>query len=1090
MDSEVYELPVSFAQRRIWLLDQFDPDGTAYLVPWVVRLDGPVDRDALAAALRTVVERHEALRTVFRAIDGQPVQVIGALVPDLSTVDLTGKPDPEAALAALADRAARERFDLDRGPLLRTTLVHLGPDRYALVLVTHHVVADGWSFGLLFDELATAYAAGVEGAAPALRELPIQYGDFALWQQDRWTEGGYAADEQYWQQELSGAPTTLALPTEAPRPPRQSYRGANHPFTVDPAVADGLRALAQRSSATLFMTLLSVYATVLSRYAGRTDLLIGAPVSGRTRPETEHLIGLFMNTLALRARMDDNPTFATLLDRLRTATAGALAHQELPFDRVVEMLQPERSLAQSPVVQVLFALDEAPRQRDAAGVAFAPSILDNGTAKFDVSMSLVDGPDGLVGELNYDADLFTPAWAQRFIGCVLRVARAVVADPDTRVGDIELLPDEMRAQVVDAWGTGPALDAPTGLTALLASTLDGPEPAVAAADATTSRADLARWAGRIAAVLRERGVGPESTVGLCLPRTSALVPALLGVWWAGGAYVPLDPSYPAERLRLMVADSGLRTVLTQSSLVGLVRGLAGPGVTVLAVDGPEVRNAEPVAPVETSPEALAYTIFTSGSTGRPKGVSVPRGAVESMLRAFATALPLGAGDKLVAVTTLSFDIAVLELLLPLVCGGQVVLADGATAADPNALRRLIAGSGATALQATPATWRMLVASGGIPAELRLRLCGGEALPPDLVDALTAGDAQAWNVYGPTETTVWSAAGRIEPSPAPVEVGPPIAGTHMLVLDAGLRPVPPGVVGEVYLGGAGVARGYHGRPALSAERFLPDPYGPPGARLYRTGDLARWRDSGRLDLLGRADHQVKIRGFRIEIGEVEAVLATHDGLAHAVVAAYTPTGGGDPTTHLIGYVVPRPSGGTSTVDSAALRRHLLAQLPEYMIPSTFVTLTELPLTPNGKVDRARLPRPDWGGDLATEHVPPDTPTQKRLVEIWSELLPPSAAIGIHENFFALGGHSLTATQLIARIRGAFGVDLPLRTLFTNATVAELAVLVDEPPDTGLRPQAGQVRATTIVTSGALDALDQLSDAEIDDLLRTLLPDEKE
>jgi amino acid adenylation domain-containing protein len=1072
MDAETYELPVSFAQRRIWLLDQFDPDGTAYVVPWRVRLDGPLDRDALAGALADVVDRHETLRTVFRTVDGQPVQVVGSGTAELSYVDLGDAADPDAEASAHVAAAAREPFDLAKGPLLRASLLRLAPERHVFVLAVHHVVADGWSFGLLFGELAACYSARVAGVPADLVDLPVQYGDFALWQQERWNDGGYADDERYWRDVLAGAPMTLALPTDHPRPPRQSYRGATLDITFEPDLADGLRKVAQRGGATLFMTLLAAFTTVLARYTGQGDLLVGVPVSGRTRPETEHLVGLFMNTLALRVRLDDNPTFGDLLDRVRRATASALAHQELPFDRLVEMLQPERSLAQSPVTQVMFQLEEMPAPVTTGDLRWAPSIVDNDTAKLDLTLTMTDTPAGLVGRLNYDVDLFTPAWVERFAGCLLAVARAAVADPDARVGDVELLSAPLRDRVLREWGRGPVAAPTTDVVPLLADALRGPQPAVVAGDTTLSRDDTARWAGRIAALLRRHGVGPDVPVGLCLPRTAALVPAMLGVWWAGGAYVPLDPAYPAERLRLMVADSGLRVLLTDPSLADLVAGIVGPEVVVLDAGDLDGDGADP-RPV--APEALAYTIFTSGSTGRPKGVSVPRGAVAALLGAFQGGLGLGESDRLVAVTTLSFDIAVLELVLPLLCGGRVVVADAGTAADGVALRRLLVASGATALQATPATWRMLVASGGIPATVHTRLCGGEALPADLVDALTADGANAWNVYGPTETTVWSAAGQVRPAPAPVEVGPPIAGTTMYVLDAGLRPVPPGVVGEVYLGGAGVARGYHGQPGRTAERFLPDPFTEvSGARLYRTGDLARWRDDGLLDLLGRVDHQVKVRGFRIETGEVETVLCGHPSVAQAVVTATSVDG--DP--RLVAYVVP------GTVDPEPLRRHLRAHLPEYMVPSAFVPLAELPLTPNGKVDRRFLPEPVWGADSSTAHVGPRTPLERRLAEIWTELLPTTEPIGVHDNFFALGGHSLTATQLVARIRTVFGVQVPLRTLFANPTIAELAAALDE----SLASSRPAVEAPAIAAQPSAESLDALSDDDLDDLLQSLLPDE--
>ncbi len=1077
MDDDVYLLPVTSAQRGMWLTDQFAPGGTAYVVPCRVRIDGPVDVPMLASALAIVMDRHETLRTTFRTVDGHPMQVIapGAVIP-MPYEDVRSQP------AAAEDRFATiagTPFDLETGPLLRTALLRLSDDVYELMFAVHHIVADGWSVTLLCGELAAAYDGLVAGHEPKLPDLPIQYGDYALWENDR----SFASGEAYWRTAIAGAPQVVTLPTDRVRPTEPRGRGATAEFVIDAATTVGLREIARTGGATMFMTLLSLYAAVLSRYAGTEDLLVGVPVAARTRTETEHLIGLFSNTLPLRIRTGDNATFAELVDRVRAATAAGLAHQDTPFERIMEAVAPDRSIGHSPLVQVLFAVVDEPDTIDAGPVTFRPTIVGNGTSKVDLSLGMRDDGVTIAGRLTYDTDLFEPGTAELFVDALCAAADAVVADPRTPLADVDLVRPGHRARILNEWGTGPALGGIDGggtddggdLVEMLLHALDGDKPAVIAGDTSLRRHDVAHWAGQIAAALIAAGVGPDSTVGLCLPRGAGLVPAMLGAWMAGAAYVPLDPAYPAGRLRIMAADSGIRVVLTQSSLAGLVRsvvggvtsggvasgGSASAGVTVVRVDAPEVRTGSPATAVPTSPDALAYTIFTSGSTGRPKGVGVPRAAVAALLRAFALTLDVSEADTWAAVTTLSFDIAVLELLFPLVVGAVVVVADAPTAADGVLLRRLLQTSGATVLQATPATWRMLALVGGVPASVRLRLCGGEAVPPDVVDELTSGGAEAWNVYGPTETTVWSAAGRLR-SGAVVEVGPPIPGTRLLVLDARLRPVPPGVVGEVYIAGAGLARGYVGRAGLTAERFLPDPYAPvPGGRMYRTGDLARWRPSGRLDLLGRVDHQVKVRGFRIETGEIETVLSRHDSVAHAVVTAQA--------GNLVAYVVPRGAAA----DAAVLRRHLQGFLPDYMIPAAFVVLDELPLTPNGKIDRAGLPQPEWGDGSATGYAPPVTPTQQRLADVWAELLPGTKQIGIHQNFFTLGGHSLIAIQLVARIQSEYGVKLSLRTLFANVTVAELATVVES-------TLAGTATGGDAVAVAARE----LGDIDMDDLLGSL------
>lgn len=1018
MRNDLYQMPVSFAQRRMWLFEQFSPSGTVDIVACRLTIDGPVDPVVLEAALSAVVARQDALRTTFHTVDGEPVQVVAPPGPTpIRYEDLPTATDADARVSALAG----EPFDLETGPLLRALLLRVATDGYELILTTHRIVADLRSIELICAELATAYSALVVGAQPNLPDLPMRYEDVAR-------HVAAPANESYWRDVLDGVPDVITLPTDRPRPPEQAGFAGVVEFDIDAATGDGLRAIARDCGGTLDNVLLSAYAVVLSRYSGRTDVLVGLPVDRRI-DGTEHLIGPFVDTMPVRVRTDDDPAFATLVERVRATVADGTARRDVPFDRIVEIAGATRALSHAPLVQVSFAVDRTLPPISAGPVTFRPALLDNDVSTDDLALTVRDTGTTVFGRLTYDTELFDAGTVASIVDALIATARAVADDPRIPVSAIVPMTPGTRARILGEWGSGPALTAPDDLVELLLGALNG-DAAVIAGDTSLAGPDLVEWSGQIAAALVAAGVGPESMVGLCLPRGVALVPAMLGVWMAGAAYVPLDPGYPAGRLRMMAEDSGIRVVLTQSSLAGLVRGMVGGGVTVVRVDAPDLRNDAPLEPIPVPGEALAYTIFTSGSTGRPKGVAVPRVAVAAMLRAFESTIGMTEDDVWVAVTTLSFDIAVLELLLPLLVGASVVVADAATAADGGLLRRLLQTSGATVLQATPATWRMLGAVGGVPAPVRLRLCGGEAVPPDLVDLLTSDGAAAWNVYGPTETTVWSAAGRIAPSPAPVVVGPPIPGTRLLVLDDDLRLVPPGAVGELYIAGAGMTRGYFGRPDLTAERFLPDPYAEDGGgRMYRTGDLARWRSDGLLDLLGRVDHQVKVRGFRIETGEIEAVLGRHASVAHAVVTAQS--------GNLVAYVVPREG----TADFAALRRHLQGFVPDYMIPAAFVVLDDLPLTPNGKVDRARLPQPEWGDNDTVEYVPPATPMQERLVEMWADLLPDVKQIGIHHNFFALGGHSLVAIRLTSRLQAEYGVKLTLRTLFSHATVGDLATVIE-------------------------------------------------
>ena len=1078
----VYEFPTSFGQRRMWLLAEMDPGEPTYNIAWALWLDGPLEASALQRAWDAALIRHEALRTTFRNDSGVPVQVIEdeptpQPLPVTSVEQLPAGERERSALDHIR-RLARIPFDLAVGPLARPALVRLSPETHVLAVVMHHIVADASSFQILFDELSADYEAISSGGDPVAAEPPIQYADFAIWQIEHAEDGGYAPAGRFWRAELAGAPSTLPLPADEPYPARQTFTAKYIDTEIDAGLAEALRQVAARHGTTLFSVLLTAYAVVLAQLTGRDDLLIAVPVAARTRPETESVVGLFMNTVTIRVRIEGGGTLSDLARSVHAATERALAHQELPFARVVELARPDRDPARLPLVQVMFAMEESWAIPDRGGLRWRPELMENGTAMFEIELTVTDAPAGPQVRFNYNSDLFHPATRQLVADGYLAILRHLRDDPGLAVADADIMSPGALALVTSGWPDGgpvadPASDGQSTAVAMLWQACAGDSVVAVDADRALTGADVRALAQRITAAVQGHGVGVSDRVAILLPRGARLLPAILGVWSAGASYVPLDPIYPAQRLATMLGDSGAAAIVVDSSVAnapGLPSGAAPIPVVDLAAL--PAASAEPV--LDLPPSATAVTIFTSGSTGRPKAVSVTQGGIGTLLNAVAPMLALGQEDRFVAVSTFAFDIALVELLAPVLAGGCVVIADAEQARDAVRLRELLTDSGATALQMTPAGWRMLVDTGGIPAGVTLRMTAGEPLPRDLADAIGSGThVRLWNLYGPTETTIYSGGDAVASSPTPIEIGSVIAGTQLYVLDAGLRPVPPGVFGEIYIGGAGVAHGYHGAPGMTAGRFVPDPFGGrPGARLYRTGDVGRWRGSGRIELAGRADRQIKIRGYRIESGEVEAALRGHDDIAQAVVAVR----GGGHDVRLVGYLVTCSGAGTPP---SGLREYLREVLPEYMVPAAFVVLPALPLTGSGKIDYRALPEPDWGAASGQVPVAPRTPTESRLAAIVTELLALPASVGVHDNFFALGGHSLTATRLMARIRAVYGVDLPIRTIFSDPTVAGLAAEVvaagggaADSPGPPRRPQRAN-----------------LGGAQAGDVLRPLLPGDR-
>ncbi len=1028
-------LPLSFAQQRLWFLDQLEPGSAAYNMPTALRLRGRLNVRAMQAALSGVARRHEVLRTVFATEGGEPVQWIAApaLVP-LPFIDLAGLPNAvrESELRRLARAEASRPFNLARGPLLRATLLGLGGEEHALLFTLHHIISDGWSTGVLVREVSEFYTAEMQGRAPVLPELPVQYADYAAWQR-AWLRGEVLeAQLAYWRERLADAPPVLELPTDRPRPRVASERAGSQPVRLSSETSHALRALGRAEGVTLFMTLLSAWQLLLARYSGQDDLVVGTPIAGRTRLETEPLIGFFANTLVLRTDLSGNLSFQELLGRVREATLGAYQHQDLPFEKLVEELAPERSLSHTPLFQVLFAMQNAERSAlELGGLEVERLGTGDGGAKFDLSLTLGERGEGLRGSLAYRAELWEGRTMERLAGHLGALLEAAVARPGRPVGELPLLGAAERAQVLEEWNET-ARDFPAGcihelFAAQAARTPDA--PAMLFADQTLTYGELERRATRLANHLRARGVGPETRVGICLERSPELVVALLSVLKAGGAYVPLDPAYPSERLRFMLRDSAAPLLLAETRTAA---AFAGPGAEILLLDVDREHFAaeSEVAPrCGVLPENLAYVIYTSGSTGTPKGVLVPHRGLCNVAAAQARRLGLGAGDRVLQFASASFDASFAEMVMALANGGTLCLGTREELAPGPDLVGLLRAQGVTVVTLPPSALAELPPA-DLPA-LRILAVAGEACPAELVDRWAPGRAFL-NLYGPTEATIWSTMAVCVPGGGRPAIGQPIDNTRAYVLDARLEPAPVGVPGELCVGGSGVARGYGGRPDLTAERFVPDGLsGDAGARLYRTGDRVRWLATGQLEYLGRTDFQVKVRGYRIEPGEIETVLGRHPAVREAVVLAREDAPG---ERRLVAYV-----GAAEAVPAAELRAHLRESLPEYMVPSALVVLEALPISPNGKVDRRALPAPEPGGGEA-EYEAPRSVTEELLAEIWAEVLR-AERVGIRDSFFELGGHSLLATRVVSRVREAFGVELPLRALFEAPTVAGLAERVD-------------------------------------------------
>jgi amino acid adenylation domain-containing protein len=1050
--------PVSPGQRRLWLLDQLHPGLPVYNVPYAFRLRGQVDAEALGAALRLLGARHEALRTVFLDLAGEPRQVLLAEPPaELVVTDLpTPTSRRDATAADLADRDARTPFDLATGPLLRAELVRFAADDALLLVCLHHIICDGWSTALLFAQWRRAYVSILAGDEPALGPEPLQYLDFARWQGD-WLRANGAARLTYWTERLAGSPPLLELPTDHPRPAVNRMRGRVEELRWP---AGGLDEFCRAERVTPFMALLAAWNLVLYRYSGQDDLVVGTNVANRGRAETEHTVGFLVNTLALRVTVDPTTGFAALVRQVRDTTLAAQANQDVPFESVVDAVRPPRSTAHAPVCQTLVGMEDTERDilvLPGVDVTRVPS--HSGTAKWDLELAITGADGEITGWLEYDSDLFEQATVRRLLGHLRRLLDAGIAEPATPVGRLPMLTDAEHEQVVYGWN--PSMPAHGGdrlVHDLLADSADRDPDAVALvfeADSMTYR-ELDERANRLAHHLRSLGAGPDRVVGICLPRSLDLVVAMQAVLKSGAAYLPLDPAYPGDRLAYMLTDSSAHLVVTVSDLTA---ALPAQPSKVLLDDHSALVAEHPVdRPQRTvGPDALAYVIYTSGSTGRPKGVMVPHRGVVNLVGALREMLGTTPADRVLQFASFSFDVSVADIMLGLHAGATVVLAGRHDLQPGPDLARTIREQRVTTACLPPTVLR-LTDPAEVP-DLAVLMAGGEACPEEVATAWAPG-RRFIDVYGPTETSIWVTAADFDGT-GPLTIGRAVTANECYVLDEHLAPVPVGVPGELCIGGVGVCRGYLDRPDLTAERFVPDPFRP--GRLYRTGDLVRLLPGGDLEYLHRMDDQVKVRGYRIEPGEIASVLSRHESVHAAVVTTREDVPG---DVRLIAYLVAEDG---HRVDAAELRAAVRRELPEYMVPAAFLAVPTIPRTPNGKLDTRALPaptvdRPD------RPMVAAGTRLERTIAEVWREVLRIDR-FGAEDNFFDLGGNSLLLAKARSRLSETLDRDVPAVTLFTFPTVRALAAHLDHTATTprSTRPRAGRGallarRANTAAVSG--------------------------
>jgi len=1065
-------LPLSFAQQRLWFLAQLQPNSSAYNIPVAYYLMGVLKIATLEQSINEILHRHEALRTTFLTVNGQPTsQNIAPSTTSLTLPIIDICEHPETERRALAQQIvieeARQPFDLTNDLLFRVKLLRLAKEEYVLLLNMHHIISDGWSFDVFFRELAALYTAFSHSQSSPLPELSIQYADFAYWQRE-WLQGEVLESQlNYWKQQLGGILPILQLPINYPRPPVLTYQGAYQYLELSKDLTEALKALSQQEGVTLFMTLLAAFQTLLYQYSGQEDIIVGTPIAGRNQVKTYGLIGFFVNTLVMRTDLSGKPSFRQLLAQVREVALGAYAHQNLPFEKLVEKLQPERNLSRSPLFQVMFVFQNTPRQPwELPGLTITALEVHSGTSKFDLTLALEETSEGIKGGIEYNTDLFEAATITRMVGHFQTLLEGIVANPDQRLWDLPLLTAAEQHQLLIEWNNTQT-DYPKNISIhqLFEAQAERTPNATAVVfeNEQLTYQQLNHRANQLAHHLQKLGVKPEVTVGICVERSLEMLVALLAILKAGGAYIPLDPTYPQERRAFMLEDSQVSLLLTTSKIVQyslspsrtaspdkIDRNQKSPinpeQLTVICLDKTwEIINQENSDNPKNNidPTNLAYILYTSGSTDQPKGVAIEHRSTVNFISWAQTVFNPSQLAGVLASTSICFDLSVFELFVPLSCGGKIILAENALY-----LPTLKAAKDVTLINTVPSAIAELLRANALPQNVQTVNLAGEPLSQQLVNQLYEQTTlqQVFNLYGPSEATTYSTFTlcvprrgeneKVYPSPS---IGRPIANTQIYILNSHLQPVPIGVPGELYIGGDGLARSYLNRQNLTEEKFIPNSFlnskfkiqNFQGDRLYKTGDLARYLPDGNIEFLGRSDNQVKIRGFRIELGEVESTLSQYPTVQQCVVTARV-DGGSD--KRLVAYIVSNQQQKPTTDE---LRRFLKQKLPDYMVPSAFVFLDTLPLTPNGKIDRRTLPAPDFSRlGLEATFIAPGTPTERQIADIWTQLLK-LEQIGIHDNFFELGGHSLLATQVISRLRQAFGIELRLQTLFEAPTLGELS-----------------------------------------------------
>ena len=1074
----------------MWFLDQFQPGLPIYNIPLTILFPGPLNISALKQSLHEIVRRHETLRTTFQVIKGQPVQVIAPPAAlEMPVLELREMPETmrEAEVQRLAAKEAQHVFDLARGPLFRVTLVRVADADHRLLLNMHHIISDGWSVGVLLRELTVLYDAYASGRKSPLEELPLQYAEYARQQREYLSGERLKEQLSYWREQLAGAPPLLEMPTDRARPVVQTFRGAGRIFAVSAAVAERLAALSKAEGVTLFMTLLAAFKTLLYRYTGQADLVVGTPIANRNRADIEGLIGFFVNTLVLRTQLSGQMSFVEVVRQVREVTLGAYGHQDLPFEKLVEELQPERNLSHNPLFQVMFALQNTPTMgasSDSAAQSLAAHLngkqITTDTAKFDLSLFMMEKEWGLAGEIEYNVDLFDASTIDRIIKHYQRVLEQVAHAPQQCLAELSLLSAEERQQLLVQWNNTGAPLPKTPVPQMFEAQVERTPSAVAviSEQEQVSYQELNRRANQVAHYLRRAGVGAEVRVGVCMERGVEMVVGILGILKAGGAYVPLDPGYPAERLAFMMKDAQIQVLLTQQHLLN---ALPRHETVTICYDTECERIAlEPEDSVvnEVGEENLSYVIYTSGSTGRPKGVAMSHRSLVNLIHWQINTFAHTSGWRTLQFAAFSFDVSFQEVFSTLCSGGVLVLTTEQVRRDSEKLLHYLNEMNVGRIFLPPVAFQQLAETSVKqvirPSSVREVIMAGEQLK-------VAGPVRAFlakakcdtvrNQYGPTESHVVTELilhGHTHDWPTFPSIGKPIANARIYILDSNLQLVPIGVAGQLHIGGVGIARGYLNRPALTAEKFIPDPFSEePGARLYKSGDLARLLPDGNIEFLGRVDHQLKIRGFRVEPGEVEAAIEKHPAIRQAVVIAKENV---TSDRQLVAYVVCLPE---QTFTVSEMNHFLREFLPEYMIPSAFVELNELPLSPNGKVDRQSLPTPEGSRPkLEEDFVAPRNSIEETIAGIWREILG-LKQVGIYDNFFDLGGHSLMATQVISRLRNAFQVEsLPLRRLFETPIIAELVTAV-------VQFQVEQEDEEEM--RQILDRLEQLTDDEVKAML---------